>query len=141
MRELDAFVKNNIENKPVFTSALREEIIKAYPFKAIREILNNAVMHRNYESNAPIKFFEFSNRIEISNPGGLYGSATPDNFPHQNDYRNPIVAEALKVLGYVNKFNRGVETAISELRENGNPEPTFVFNLPLHFSVSIFKNN
>ena len=141
MRELDAFIKNNIENKPVFTSALREEIIKAYPFKAIREILNNAVMHRNYESNAPIKFFEFSNRIEISNPGGLYGSATPDNFPHQNDYRNPIVAEALKVLGYVNKFNRGVETAISELRENGNPEPTFVFNLPLHFSVSIFKNN
>jgi ATP-dependent DNA helicase RecG len=113
--------------------------VKEYPFKAIRELLNNAVMHRNYESNAPVKFYEFYNRIEIANPGGLYGAATPDNFPNQNDYRNPIIAEALKILGYVNKFNRGVETAKSELRANGNPEPEFVYNLPLHFNVTILK--
>jgi ATP-dependent DNA helicase RecG len=36
----------------------------------------NAVMHRNYESNAPIYIYEFSNRIEIINPGGLYGDVT-----------------------------------------------------------------
>jgi ATP-dependent DNA helicase RecG len=44
-------------------------------------------------------------------PGGLYGSERPDNFPHQNDYRNPIIAEALKIMGYVNKFNRGIAIA------------------------------
>jgi ATP-dependent DNA helicase RecG len=139
MAQLDLFVKNNIESKPIYISELQESVVKEYPFKAIRELLNNAIMHRNYESNAPIKFYEYSNRIEISNAGGLYGAATPDNFPNQNDYRNPIIAEALKVLGYVNKFNRGVETAKAELMQNGNPEPVFIYDLPLHFSVTIFK--
>jgi ATP-dependent DNA helicase RecG len=139
MNQLDSFVKNNIETRPVFVSMLKEENIKTYPFKAIREILNNAVMHRDYESNAPIKFYEFSDRIEISNPGGLYGSATPSNFPNQSDYRNPILAEGLKILGYINKFNRGVETAKSELKQNGNPEPQFIYDIPSQFAVIVYK--
>lgn len=139
MRQLDLFVENNIEQRPVRVSSLKETIIKAYPFRAIRELLNNAVMHRNYESNAPVKLYEFSDRMEISNPGGLYGTARPDNFPHQNDYRNPIVAEALKILGYVNKFNRGIATAQAELKINGNPPAEFIYHLPLHFSVTMYK--
>ncbi|NOT84863.1 MAG: transcriptional regulator [Methylococcaceae bacterium] len=139
MRQLDLFVKHNIEERPVKISSLQETIVKTYPSKAIRELLNNAVMHRNYESNAPVKFYEFSDRIEISNPGGLYGSARPDNFPNQNDYRNPIVAEALKIMGYVNKFNRGVATAQAELTANGNLPAKFTVDLPLHFSVTIYK--
>ncbi|AEE48061.1 RNA-binding domain-containing protein [Haliscomenobacter hydrossis] len=139
MQQLDMFVRNNIEQRPVAITALKEEIVKEYPYRAIRELLNNAIMHRNYESNAPVKFYEFSDRIEIANPGGLYGAARPDNFPHQNDYRNPIIAEAMKIMGYVNKFNRGIETAKQELAANGNPEPVFEYTLPLHFGVTIYK--
>lgn len=139
MRQLDMFVKNNIEERPVRVSALKELMTRNYPFRAIRELLNNAVMHRNYESNAPVKFYEFSDRIEISNPGGLYGSARPDNFPHQNDYRNPIIAESLKIMGYVNKFNRGIATAQAELKSNGNPPAEFIYDLPLHFSATLRK--
>ena len=139
MRQLDSFVQNNIEQRPVRVSPLKESIVKTYPFRAIRELLNNAVMHRNYESNAPVKFYEFSDRIEIVNPGGLYGLARPNNFPHQNDYRNPIVAEALKIMGYVNKFNRGIEIAQDELTANGNPPANFTYNEPLHFGVTIYK--
>ena len=131
MRQLDLFVKNNIEERPVKVSSLRETIVRTYPFKAIRELLNNAVRHRNYESNAPVKFYEFSDRVEISNPGGLYGSARPENFPIKNDYRNPIVAEALKIMGYVNKFNRGITTAQAELSSNGNPPLCLsIYDLP-----------
>ena len=139
MNQLDFFVQNNIEQRPVRVSALKEEMVRTYPFPAIRELLNNAVMHRNYESNAPIKFYEFSDRIEISNPGGLYGVARPDNFPNQNDYRNPVLAEALKILGYVNRFNRGIATAKKALLDNGNPEPVFEYQQPLHFGVTIYK--
>ncbi len=139
MRQLDQFMANNIEQRPQAASMLQEHIQRAYPARALRELLNNAVMHRNYEANAPVKFYEFSNRIEISNPGGLYGAARPENFPHQNDYRNPIIAEALKVLGYVNKFNRGIATAKSELAANGNLEPVFEYNLPMYFGVTIPK--
>jgi predicted HTH transcriptional regulator len=80
----------------------------------------NAIMHRDYESNAPVKFYQFTDRIEIVNPGGLYGNARPENFPNVNDYRNPVIAEAMKVLGYVNRFNRGIARVKVELKENGN---------------------
>jgi ATP-dependent DNA helicase RecG len=57
-------------------------------------------MHRDYETNAPVQFYEYDNRIEVQNPGGLYGKVTPENFPNVSDYRNPFIAEAMKVLGY-----------------------------------------
>lgn len=139
MRRLDDFVKNNLEQRPVAATALRELQEVSYPFQAIRELLNNAVMHRNYDSNAPIRFYEFADRIEISNTGGLYGAARPDNFPHQNDYRNPVLAEAMKILGYVNRFNRGIATAQRALLVNGNPEAVFKYDLPLQFGVTIYK--
>ncbi len=139
MEQLDLFVKNNIRTRSVMVTVLREELVKEYPFKAVRELLNNAIMHRNYESNAPIKFYEYSDRIEISNAGGLYGAATPDNFPHQNDYRNPIIAESLKIMGYVNRFNRGIAEAQAELKANGNLPAVFEYQLPLHFKVTIYK--
>ena len=42
------------------------------------------------------------------NAGGLFGNARPENFPNVNDYRNPVISESMKVLGYVNRFSRGV---------------------------------
>ena len=46
----------------------------------------------------------------------------------RNDYRNPTVAEAMKVLGFVNKYGRGVLRAQAELRGNGNPEAEYHFD-------------
>lgn len=86
----------------------------------------NAVMHRDYQSNTPIKFYQYADRIEIDNAGGLYGNAKPENFPNVNDYRNPIVAEAMKSLGYVNRYNRGVARVQKELRDNGNQRLYFL---------------
>jgi ATP-dependent DNA helicase RecG len=139
MSELDLFIKDLVETKPVSHTSLSEKLIHSYPSRAIRELLNNAIMHRDYESNAPIGFYEFLDRIEIVNPGGLYGAATASNFPHQNDYRNPVLAEVLKILGYVNKFNRGIITAKNELNLNGNPDAKFSYDQPNHFGVTIYK--
>ena len=74
---------------------LQEKILVNYPQWAIRELLMNAVMHRDYRSNTPTKFYQYKDRLEIVNPGGLYGNARPENFPDVNDYRNPVIAEAL----------------------------------------------
>ena len=87
----------------------------------MRELLLNAVMHRNYQSNTPIRFYWYADRIEISNPGGLYGEAATGIFPERNDYRNPVIAEAMRALGYVNRYGQGVMRAQKALRENGNP--------------------
>lgn len=139
LKELDSFVKYTIENKrPVLVSALREEEKINYPYVAIRELLMNSVMHRSYEgSNAPTKFYEYSDRIEIDNPGNLYGKARIENFPNENDYRNPVVAEAMKTLGYVNKFGRGINMVQDVLTENGNTSAQFVLDDITTFKVVV----
>ena len=103
--KIDAFVETSVSQKrPIPISVLREETVANYPYWATRELLMNAIMHRDYETNAPIQFYEYDDRIEIQNPGGLYGKVSPENFPNVSDYRNPFIAEAMKILGYVNRW-------------------------------------
>ena len=136
LRELQAFIPLQTRSHPVAESILRERTRVDYPAVAIRELLLNAVMHRSYESNAPVRFSWFDDSIEIQSPGGLYGMASPENFPAQTDYRNPVIAEAMATLGYVNTFGRGVIRAQEALRRNGNPEAEFRFE-PSHVLVTI----
>jgi len=141
LKELDSFIDFAIiTQRPKAVSTLKEKNVFNFPGWAIRELLMNAIMHRDYESNAPIKFYQFTDRIEISNPGGLYGTARPENFPDVNDYRNPVIAEAMKVLGYVNRFNRGIARVQKELSENGNPLAVFDYDKVGSFGVKVLDN-
>ena len=130
------FVETSIAQKrPIPISVLREKTVSKYPYWATRELLMNAIMHRDYESNAPVAFYEYDDRIEIQNAGGLYGKVSANNFPNVSDYRNPFIAEAMKVLGYVNRFSRGVYRVQKELEENGNGKASFDFSLITAFRV------
>lgn len=134
--KIDTFIETSISQKrPIPVSVLREETVSKYPYWATRELLMNAIMHRDYETNAPVQFYEYDDRIEIQNPGGLYGKVSPANFPNVSDYRNPFIAEAMKVLGYVNRFSRGVYRVQKELLENGNGKAEFDFSLITAFRV------
>jgi len=133
---IDVFVETSIAQKrPIPISVLREKTVSKYPYWATRELLMNAIMHRDYESNAPVAFYEYDDRIEIQNAGGLYGKVSANNFPNVSDYRNPFIAEAMKVLGYVNRFSRGVYRVQKELEENGNGKAYFDFSLITAFRV------
>ena len=136
LREIQAFIPLQTRSHPVAESAWRERTNVDYPAVAIRELLLNAIMHRSYESNAPVRFNWYHDRIEIQSPGGLYGMASPENFPSQTDYRNPVIAEAMATLGYVNAFGRGVIRAQEALRRNGSPEAEFTFE-PSHVLVTM----
>lgn len=135
--QMEGFIKANIVK--MVLPALGGEYVSSYPLRAIKEFLYNAVIHKDYQSNAPIKFYEFTDRIEISNAGGLFGKARPENFPNENDYRNPALSEAVKNLGFVNGFNVGVKAAIASLNKNGSPAPEFIKDQPTSFLVKIFK--
>jgi ATP-dependent DNA helicase RecG len=135
--QMEEFIKANIVR--MVLPELGGEYQYNYPLRALKELLFNAVIHRDYQSNAPIKFYEFSDHILISNAGGLYGKARPENFPDENDYRNPALAEAVKNLGYINAFNVGVRAAMAALYKNGNPAPVFIKDQATSFSVTIFR--
>lgn len=121
--------------RPVPVSALREEIVVDYPHWATRELLMNAICHRDYEGNGPVQFYQYDDRIEILNPGGLYGKATPENFPFVNDYRNSVVAEGMKVLGFAKQYGQGIQAVQKELNSNGNGQAEFKLHLGTAFLV------
>lgn len=127
LRDLDSFASVLTVARPVATSSLRETMVADYPAIALREFLLNAVMHHAFDAPSYIRVSHFDNRIEIQSPGPLYGFANPGNFPQQTSYRNPIIAEAMKVLGFVNRFGRGVARAQAALASNGNPPAEFLF--------------
>ncbi|MBC7976105.1 MAG: putative DNA binding domain-containing protein [Myxococcales bacterium] len=139
LRLLDELAKELVAAKPVAVSHLREEQVFEYPFQALREALVNAVIHRDYESNTPILVSIFEDRLEIQNPGSLYGDARLEDFPGVTAYRNPVLAEAAKVLGYVNRFGRGLPRILDSMQKNGSSPPRiepgaghFLVVLPRH---------
>ena len=127
VRDLRAWVGLITSTHPVRSSPLEERMVADFPESAVRELLMNAVLHRSYEAASPVRFYQFSDRIEIQNPGPLYGVARPENFPHQTAYRNPVIAEAMKTIGAVNRYGRGVERAQIALQKNGSPQAEFIF--------------
>lgn len=139
LRAMDEITSARIRVATTITGSTVERRSPDYPMDAMQQLLRNAVMHRNYEtSNAPVQWYWFSDRIEIHNPGGLFGRATEASFgqPGGNDYRNPTVAGALHVLGFVQRFGLGVPLARKACRDNGNPEPEFTFGSS-NFGVTV----
>jgi ATP-dependent DNA helicase RecG len=138
LRELDLLLEQLILHRPIRVSTLRERQVYNYPPNAIRELMMNAVLHRDYSANSPIRLYEFASHIEIQSPGGLYGSVSPENFPTENSYRNPVIAEAVKTLGYVNAFGRGVAVAREAMSQNGNPQIEFSFDT--HYVLATLRS-
>jgi ATP-dependent DNA helicase RecG len=127
MRGLDLLAKDVAGARPMRQPNLADVVVQDYPELALHELLMNAVVHRNYDnSTTPISINHFSDRIEIQNPGSLFGDLTRGQFPHGVSYRNPVLAEAAKTLGFVNRFGRGVAVAQRELERNGSPALEYV---------------
>lgn len=128
LSKIDDKITANISTHVDLQSQATEKRRWNYPLAALQQLIRNSVMHRAYENtNAPIRLTWFRNRIEIINPGGPFGVVTLHNFgqPGVTDYRNPNLAEAMKVLGYVQRFGVGIATARRLLSDNGNPPPEF----------------
>ncbi|MCX6030112.1 MAG: putative DNA binding domain-containing protein [Chloroflexi bacterium] len=132
LRQLDELLGLNISTSSDVQSGSLEVRSPDYPLVALQQLSRNAVLHRSYEStNAPVRIYWFDDRVEIYNPGGLYGQVNQQNFgrPGITDYRNPLLAEAMKVLGYVQRFGMGIPLARKQLAGNGNPPPEFQFEV------------
>ena len=131
LAQADDLARAHIRVAAVVAGTSRDQSHPDYPMDALQQLLRNAVMHRNYEtSHAPVQWYWFRDRIEIHNPGGLFGRATPETFgkPGGNDYRNPTIASALAALGFVQKFGLGVPLARKACADNGNPPPEFTLD-------------
>jgi len=131
LRRLDEKLAAHNQVAVDITSGDTEARTSMYPVPALQQLVRNAVLHRTYEAtNAPVHVYWYDDRIEILSPGGPFGAVTAETFgqPGVVDYRNPNLAEALRVLGFVQRYGVGIPTARRELERNGNP--------PLEFEVA-----
>lgn len=141
------FVRKNMKTSTYIDPQTGKRADKTeYPVIAVRELILNALIHRDYSNHTdftPITIKMFSNRIEIENPGGLYGRMTLDRLGKvAADTRNPFLANALEVIDVTENRYSGIPTVYNAMKNAGLPEPKFenergVFRVTLYNGTEV----
>lgn len=125
------FVSRNMRTKTIIDPHTgKREDRTDYPITAIREAILNALVHRDYSIHTegmPIQLIMYENRMEIRNPGGIYGRIKIDQLGKvQPDTRNPVIASELEVLKVTENRYSGIPTIRRTMQEYNLPQPEFL---------------
>ena len=125
------FISKNMRTKTIINPHTgKREDRTDYPITAIREAILNALVHRDYSIHTegmPIQVIMYEDRIEIRNPGGIYGRIKIDQLGKvQPDTRNPVIASELEVLKVTENRYSGIPTIRRTMHEYNLPQPEFL---------------
>lgn len=139
------FVKRNMRTKTIISPTTGRRTDRTdYPITAVREAIINALVHRDYSIHTegmPIQLIMFEDRIEIHNPGGLYGRITIDQLGKiQPDTRNPVLASVLETLGITENRYSGIPTIRMEMEKYNLRQPEFLDERE-SFIVKLYKES
>ena len=113
-------------HKQAVVKGLQRQEETEYPFSAVREALVNAVAHRDYKLNGrSIEIRMYTDRLEVTSPGGLPGPITIDNIVDEHYSRNPRLVNGLYQWGYIEELGLGVDRMIEDMVSAGHVPPTF----------------
>lgn len=122
------FVKKHISVALIITGNAQNTQKWQYPLEAIREIVLNMIIHRDYRADSDSVVKIFDDKIEFYNPGKLPEGITVQDLL-ENNYkstpRNKAIAEFFKNLGWIEKYGSGIGRIINYFTEEGLPEPEF----------------
>jgi ATP-dependent DNA helicase RecG len=125
LRQAEAFVRENLRTL-VRLVGLRHQETLEYPFEAVRELLVNAAAHRDYNLQGDtIHLHIFSDRLEVSSPGGLPGPVTLDNLLEARFSRNAVIVQVLADLGFVERLGYGLDRVVMVMRQSNLRLPHF----------------
>lgn len=118
---------------------LRREDVPEYPMKALREAITNAVMHRDWFIEGANVFVEiYTDRIEISSPGGLPKGMKFSDLGRKSIRRNALIADLLHRITFIEKAGTGIKRMREEAQDQHCPAPIFEEN---GFFTAIFYPN
>ncbi|MBT8420895.1 MAG: putative DNA binding domain-containing protein [Gammaproteobacteria bacterium] len=114
-------------DEPEIDSRMRRNRIWHYPWEAIREVVINALAHRDWTRSVEIEIAVYSDRFEVISPGRLQNSMTIDKMiAGQRSQRNPMIMDILRDYGYVEARGMGIRTKVIPLMKDLNKtEPDF----------------
>ena len=93
--------------------------IHQYPPWTVRELIVNAVCHRDYSDyDSRIIVFMLRDRIEFHSPGGFPAGITARNVLSKQFTRNPVIARVLHDVGYIEQFGSGLDRVFGEVKEH-----------------------
>ncbi len=111
-----------------------------YPYEAIREVILNAIVHRDY-MGAPVQISVYDDKLIVWNEGSLPEDLTFEDLKKKHSSRphNPILASAFFKGGLIEAWGRGTIKIINECKKAGLPEPIIEYSSG-GISVTILKN-
>lgn len=125
LRRADTFVRENLQSVVRLQGLVRQEQPE-YPLEAVRELLVNAVAHRDYSNQGDSTHLHiFSNRLEVHSPGLLPGPVTLDNLLQARFSRNPVIVQVLSDMGFIERLGYGLDRVVQVMADNGLGEPVF----------------
>lgn len=138
------FVNRNMRIKTIINPHTgKREDRPDYPITAVREAVLNALVHRDYSIHTegmPIQLIMFEDRMEIRNPGGIYGRIKIDQLGKvQPDTRNPVIASELEVLKVTENRYSGIPTIRRMMQEYDLQQPEFLDERG-SFIVKLYKS-
>lgn len=138
------FVNRNMRIKTIINPHTgKREDRPDYPITAVREAVLNALVHRDYSIHTegmPIQLIMFEDRMEIRNPGGIYGRIKIDQLGKvQPDTRNPVIASELEVLKVTENRYSGIPTIRRMMQEYNLQQPEFLDERG-SFIVKLYKS-
>lgn len=125
LAQAEVFIRDQMRSQVRLVGLAHQEMPE-YPLEAVRELLVNAVAHRDYNLQGDsIRIHMYSDRMEIHSPGGLPGPVNLDNLLEARFSRNPVVMQLLADLGYVERLGYGLNRVVDVLRKNQQRLPLF----------------
>lgn len=126
IRRVETFLVDSLRKGVQLSGKMARTEQLEYPLQAVRELVVNAVAHRDYSIQGDgIRLYLFSDRLEITSPGGLPGPVTVDNIVDERFSRNSAIVQVLSDMGFIERLGYGVDRVIALMRESQLPEPVF----------------
>jgi ATP-dependent DNA helicase RecG len=139
--QLMAFVRKNLMVEYIITGEPQRTERFDYPLDALREIVVNMIVHRDYREPSASIVKIFDDRMEFYNPGGLFGGITIDDLLSGNytsKSRNKLLAKAFKEIGLIERYGSGIRRIRTICADYGLREPQFR-EMGNGFLVTIYK--
>jgi ATP-dependent DNA helicase RecG len=125
LRQAEIFIRENLRRVVRLTGLAHQESLE-FPVEAVRELLVNAVAHRDYNLQGDMLHLNiFSDRLEVQSPGGLPGPVTLENLLEARFSRNAIIVQVLSDMGFIERLGYGLDRVVRLMRQYGLPPPRF----------------
>jgi len=125
LKQMEEFLLANLKIVIRLVGLTHQEKLE-YPFEAVRELVVNAVAHRDYNLQGDnIHLNLFSDRLVVTSPGTLPGPVTLQNLLKARFARNAVISQVLSDMGYVERLGYGLDRVVEVTREQGLLPPQF----------------